>query len=638
MAQKYVGIDLGSHHVKVAVVTAGLRGVSVVDLVEAPVVPLAAAGQAEGDPPDSSLPALQAALGVLRSRSLLAEAMGIALPAAAVSYRLLSFPFAEARRIAQTIAFEADGQFPVPLEQLAHGHVVVPAAQGGRALMVATKRERVEQLATVFKRAGSELKLVTSGAMALAQLLDPEVGATTPAMAEQGLAPVSLVLDLGHGSTELLVLGGKGPIAVRSIRRAGRQVTAAIARAYGLDAVAAEQAKHRDAFVPHRGQPLLSAEQLRAGELIAQAIEPVVREIEHTRVWLRSTHRYEVVRLVLVGGGAHLGGLAGYLTEQTGLPCSPPRIKPQLGVRGAEGRDLASFGAALGAAVGAARRPLLQLHDDTVGQGDSSWVQERIGSLAAIGIAVMAFGAVDTIVRVKALEAEREAYAAELEEISKQVLGSNVALADIDATLDGAESQDITSLIAQRGALEVLALLAQAATPSDLGKTPIAAPASPAIADGPEAPDDAAPAGGAAPVPTPPLAETVKLENGVVVSDDLKFTLIEIRERKIELKVEATRASAQDRLAYRLRDIACLSNIEKSKAKEGNDRKLFEMNMDNNCYYASSLSGTDDSDSDAGGGAGSASSSANSEADGEPNPAPAAAGRGGADGGSEGGG
>jgi hypothetical protein len=73
------------------------------------------------------------------------------------------------------------------------------------------------------------------------------------------------------------------------------------------------------------------------------------------------------------------------------------------------------------------------------------------------------------------------------------------------------------------------------------------------------------------------------------------FSLIDIRERKIELKIEATRASAQDRLAYRLKDIACLSNIEKSKAK-GDDRKVFEMTMDNNCYYASSLGSGEDAE------------------------------------------
>lgn len=37
MAQKFVGIDLGTHHIKVAVVSAGFRGVQLVDTFAEPV-------------------------------------------------------------------------------------------------------------------------------------------------------------------------------------------------------------------------------------------------------------------------------------------------------------------------------------------------------------------------------------------------------------------------------------------------------------------------------------------------------------------------------------------------------------------------------------------------------------------------
>ncbi|MBC8068063.1 MAG: hypothetical protein IAG13_07000, partial [Deltaproteobacteria bacterium] len=94
--------------------------------------------------------------------------------------------------------------------------------------------------------------------------------------------------------------------------------------------------------------------------------------------------------------------------------------------------------------------------------------------------------------------------------------------------------------------------------------------------------------GGSVAEPAPAVLETIDDKAGVVVSDELVFQRVDVRERKIELKVEATRASAQARLVYKLRDIACLSNIEKGKAK-GEARKVFDMVMDNNCYYASSI-------------------------------------------------
>jgi type IV pilus assembly protein PilM len=595
MAQKYVGIDLGTQRVKIAVMTAGFRGVQLVDTFEEPVLAVVAGQEGKPEESDPYLPALQAALGAMRARGLLGEAVGIALPPSMLSYRLLTFPFLDERRIAQAIGFEAEGEFPVPLEQLAHGHVSVPTGQGGgRALVVATKRDRIDQLATIFKRSGSDLKAVTSGATALAQVIEPDVGAPSPQMIEQGLQPVTLAIDIGHATTQLVAIGAKGPVAVRTMRRGGKQITLAIARAYGLDPSAAESAKLRDAFVPHRGQGDLSEEQLRSGKLVAETIEAIVREIEHTRLWLRSTYRCEVVRLVACGGGAHLGGLSGYLSEQTGLPTDVVRLRSNLNVRGTIGRDLATYAVAIGAALGASRRPLVQLHDVHAGQGDGGWVQERIGSLVAIGVCVLAFGALDTIARVKALEAERVAYEAELADTTKKIFGTEVAATAVDAKLDEAESQDLTSLIPQRGALEVLGMLAQAATPSDLGKVPMAGVGvDPAAEDGDgddggggllvpgeEAPTEA---------PKPAVTETIDPSRGIVVSDEMIFEHVDIRERKVEIKVAATRASAQDRLLTKLKDTGCLSNIERGRVR-GEDRKQFEMTMDNNCYSSSGTS------------------------------------------------
>ena len=55
-------------------------------------------------------------------------------------------------------------------------------------------------------------------------VLEAEPGPLPAGAAEPGLTAVTLVLDLGHNSTELLVVGAKGPIAVRSVRRAGRRL------------------------------------------------------------------------------------------------------------------------------------------------------------------------------------------------------------------------------------------------------------------------------------------------------------------------------------------------------------------------------------------------------------------------------
>ena len=71
---------------------------------------------------------------------------------------------------------------------------------------------------------------------------------------------------------------------------------------------------------------------------------------------------------------------------------------------------------------------------------------------------------------------------------------------------------------------------------------------------------------------------------GIVMSDALEFGSIDLRERKMELKMSATRASAQDRLAIQLELLGCVGGITKGRIVDRNERKVFEMIVDHNCY------------------------------------------------------
>jgi Tfp pilus assembly PilM family ATPase len=602
MAQKFVGVDLGTHHVKVVVVHAKLRGVQVVDAFEEPVgygaeqdhrSETAGEGTAEKETEarDPLSPVISVALGMLRSRGLLNESMGVALPAGSASYRVLSFPFSDERRIAQAVGFEAEGQFPVSIDELVHGHSVIPAPDGGRALLAAAKRARVEQIAAVFKRAGADLKAITPGPIATAHVTAANLPAASPEMTEQGREPVALLVDVGHGHTQFVALGPKGPLAVRTLRRGGLHITRAIAARYGMDLVAAEAAKHADAFLPHRGFESITSEQLDAGKLIATALEEVVKEIEQTRLWLRATYRWEVCKVILAGGGAALTGIDAYLGEHTGLPVEPLAIGGVARVQAATVSNATTTAAALGAAYGAARRPLVQLFERDGAANEGKWLQERVSSLIAIGVAVMAFGALDTIAQVKAVDAEKAAYLAELEEATRKVFGVPLKPDGVAAELARVEGQDLTSLIPERGALEVLALVTKAATPTDLEQAAQDAaaagalmPMAPGLADedGDEGDDDDS---SAAEPMAPASSGPVDPSRGIVVADELTFGTVDLRERKIELRASSNTSSAQDRLNKRLQQIGCLSNIQNGKVK-GDARKSFDMTMDNQCYKA----------------------------------------------------
>lgn len=575
MAQKYVGLDLGTSEVKVVLVSAGLRTIQVLEVVAEPVT-----RAPQGD--DSLAAALDIAIAVLRRRGWNHYPVGVVLPGNLASYRVFKFPFTDPRRIAQAIAFEADGQFPVPLDNLEYDHVPAPTASGGQALMVAVRRSAVDQVRAAFKVASIDVKLVTVDVLAAAQVMGADIPDAPKTDGGDARTPVALALDIGHATTDLVAFGAKGPLAARMLRRGSVHVTKAVQQRYRLDDAAAEAAKRTNAFLPHRGVGTLTPEQLDAATVIARAVEPILKEIEHTRMWLRAEYGCEVTQLRLSGGGANLRGLDAYLSEQLGLPVERARPRENLGLRGLGGHDWTANCAALGGAVGCARRPLIQLHKEAAVQrgSDGSWIAERLSTVASLGVAILVFGAIDTYVGLGALEAERAAYEKELAEASDAVFGERLtSTADIEARLNEVDGRDITKLLPQRGAVDVLAAFVKAATPT--GPKPPPPPPPPENAgDGDGGGDTPAPA----PTPLPSVDPTA----GVVWDDEFILSNIEIRNRALQFKASALRLTTQERFRNKLlQALPCITPFQNAKLRDEGQRKVFDPSVEHDCYNQS---------------------------------------------------
>jgi type IV pilus assembly protein PilM len=606
MAQKYLGVDLGSHDVKIVLITAGLRGAAVLASYEERVTP-----RTEEDPFVASL---RTALEMIRERGLAHLPTGIALPGTLGSYRVMQFPFADHKRIAQAVTFEVEGQFPIPVVELRYDHLAVPAASGGRALVAALRQDVVETATEAFRRAGSDIRVITLGPIALAQAAVGRVAALPPGT-DETQRPAALLIDIGERSTEIVAVTDKLPVAVRTIRRGGRHVSRALQKAYGFDAAGVEIAKERDAFLAHAGLGELQRAQRESAEHVARAFEPIVREIEHTRLWLATEYDCTVTELRITGGTAELKGLQPFLQEQIGLPTHFLEPGDAVGVRALAGTRWTRFSVALGAALAAAKRPLVQLYDVTGSRSDGDWLHQRFMTLVSLGVAIVAFAAADTIVKVKAAQAQRAHQLAELETASSKIFGVALSsLADVESRLAEVEGADLTAQLPDRGAFEVLEMIVRAAAATDGGAT--AAPvgplgAAPSDEDGQPTENTIAPGGittatnadgsttvvdpsgspigsppGASPPPVDPGAGPVDPTAGIVASDQLVIQRIDIRELKIEMQVEATRATAQDRLALKLQGLGCVTDIKKGKVRDSNEKKVFEMEMSHSCFRA----------------------------------------------------
>jgi type IV pilus assembly protein PilM len=604
MAQKFVGVDLGNRRVKVAVVTTGLRGAQVLHVWEQDVQD-GASGDAKVEPLDA---AIDTALRMLRDRGLRHLPTGVALPGDAGSYRVLSFPFDDARQISQALSFELDGQFPVPIEQLATDHIPIKRGDGkGRALVVAAKRTMIEHVTARFKLADIDLKLITVGALAIAQALANTPIPALPPGSAPNVEPLSLVVDFGDKSTELVALGSSGPIAARSMRRGARQLRRELERAWNIDAAAL------DAMFTRTTADQVSCEHPQ----VRKALMPLVREIEHSRQWLKAEFGGQVVELRLSGGLARLPGLERWLAQETGLDTAIVSPKESAALKGVQGRDWTGSLVALGAAIATGRRPLIQLLDSfESGGAEGLWVQQNFSTLAALGIAIVAFAGVDTMVRIKAAEREHEAYAMELEQATLETFGASLTTSDaVLAKLGEVDGGTAHTQIPERGALEILELVSKSSMPKGgrtpppgqlppgytLGIGPDGAPAiigpdgiptttdsagnplNPSSFMGGPSSDDEGDTEGDQP-PRPPVAPVTDQNAGILADDELVFALVDIRPLKIDLDMSATRATAQDRLGVKLEQYGCIRGITKGMVRDRNDRKSFEMSIDHNCF------------------------------------------------------
>jgi hypothetical protein len=191
----------------------------------------------------------------------------------------------------------------------------------------------------------------------------------------------------------------------------------------------------------------------------------------------------------------------------------------------------------------------------------------------------------------------------------------------IRAKLGEVEGGDLQAQIPERGALEILEIIAKASAPKG-GRVPppagnqlppgyttgIGPDGAPIVIgpDGMPATSDSAgnllspsmggpPQNGGEgdgetegePESAPQVAPVTDSNAGILADDELVFETVDIRPLKIDLNLSATRATAQDRLAVKLKQYGCVREITKGMVRDRNDRKSFEMSIDHNCYIGS---------------------------------------------------
>ncbi|HZJ65615.1 MAG TPA: pilus assembly protein PilM [Kofleriaceae bacterium] len=419
MASRVFAVDFGAWSVKLAIASPGLRGATLLSVVERPLPP--------GDEPAEARakPVLAGLIAELRLRD---DPGYLGVYGDQVFTQVLEFPFKNLRRaeLDKAVGGELESVVPVDLEDMVYafeplpppvsppaggpapvmpipappdiqrGRVAAPL-EGMRVLTYAMRRDRAEHLIELGNDCGFDPRGILACGGAAVRLVTH-----TPSLVRARADGPVAVIDIGHARTDVVVVVGGKAVFSRSVARAGKQVTDAIARHWKLAWVDAERAKHSDGFVASTAEPATSEAWQRIHQVTISELQPFARDLRQTLAACRARTGFQPVAALLVGGGSRLRGIASFLTEQLAIPAwrltaddAVAIAGPRMGAEAAGHTPIDSAAMTIGMAFDAAGgRPIFDLRSGTLAvKVDFSFLRAKAVSLGAAALAIAAFAA-----------------------------------------------------------------------------------------------------------------------------------------------------------------------------------------------------------------------------------------------------
>ncbi|HVH44232.1 MAG TPA: pilus assembly protein PilM [Labilithrix sp.] len=332
----WLGIDIGTTAVKVAVVRSAYRKVQLVGMASVEVVQ--AGGVAEA--------ISMATRAVVGEGHGFGDAVAISIEGSRATVKIVGLPASAAKQIHEVLPFELEASLPFDLEEAVYDYRVLTGTRERKGeelsvLVGVAKTSDVKDRIDLVKGAlGVEPERVGLGAFPIVNLL-PYV----PTLAEGIVA----VVDLGTVSSDVVILSGGEPLFGRTIGIGTK----------GLPGTAPKLARElRTTIAAHR----------------AQGAEPPTR-------------------VLLCGGGAYVSGAEAFLSSALELPVEklpPPALEaPTLGPE--QAATVARFAKALGLAMGLGPRAggLNLRRGPLAFERGMAWVRDRIPLLAGLAAVIL---------------------------------------------------------------------------------------------------------------------------------------------------------------------------------------------------------------------------------------------------------
>ncbi len=215
------------------------------------------------------------------------------------------------------------------------GEIEVEGAKKQRILAVAIPTEAIQTHLALLGEAGLSPTRLVPKSIAVAQWMD---------RLDLGQKRSVGVLDLGSCGSEFMVVRNGTPFFTRKIPVGGQEITRSMTGVLmtdqgqvGLSEAQAEELKRRIGIPKPESAQILQEgiSEVQLLSLMRGSIERLVTEVERSITFHDELpEAQEIGELVLMGGGAHMKGLAPWLGERLGVRVSVPNPLEELQVSG----------------------------------------------------------------------------------------------------------------------------------------------------------------------------------------------------------------------------------------------------------------------------------------------------------------
>src|SRR3989344_3883056 len=254
-----------------------------------------------------------------------------ALPNFSVFTSILSLPALSKKELASAISWEAKKIIPLPLEEIILDWKIIDEPElksEGQSPKSPdfpnnySSNQEAKSIKKIFSKPQKNLKILLTGASRdfVKRYVDifKAAGLTLLSLETENFAlirslvgndkSVIMLVDLGATTSSLSVVERGLPVLNRSLEMGGTMITRAISNSLNVNFDRAEQFKQD-----------LSLGSETADNILPQTVEksflPILNEIKYTLNVYQEQNKRRVEKIILTGGSALLGNLAGYLSK-----------------------------------------------------------------------------------------------------------------------------------------------------------------------------------------------------------------------------------------------------------------------------------------------------------------------------------